>query len=450
MTCPDELTLAMYVDTELDAAARDRVRSHTAHCPRCAAAVRALDDEAVVIRDVLSEPGAETETVPPAVVSHVRRSAQRRVLGSFAAAIGLAAGALELGAVAVARLEPSALLEWLSPFHLSGQMNFLFRAAFYGAREGGAMLSTMMTTAAVTVATLMVLTVVLRLARGVARPAATGLLTWALLWSAVPSEALEIRRSGDVTVAASETVDETVVAMADTITVDGTIRGDLIAMSRRVRIRGTVEGNLFALAQQVEVDGEVHGAIFGFGQTVSTQGRADGSLYALGQTVSLAQGSHVEGDVMMFGADATVEGTVGRDVTAFGQRVGIEGHVGRGATVGGQRVVIASRARIGGPLTAYVPTAESVDVAAGATIGGGTDVRVVESEATRSRYLTGGFYLGQLLRLGAAFVTGLLLFWVAPGAAAVRFETPVAARSRPSGLGSSASSRSRQPRWSPA
>jgi hypothetical protein len=47
-------------------------------------------------------------------------------------------------------------------------------------------------------------------------------------------------------------------------------------------------------------------------------------------------------------------------------------------------------------------------------VGGLVDRQLVEREQRRNRYATVGFYVRQIVRLGAAFVTGLLLFWLFP------------------------------------
>ena len=286
------------------------------------------------------------------------------------------------------------------------------------------MLSTMTTITAAIAATLILLAIGRRLPRDAARSAALGLLASALVLPSAPVEALEIQRvEGDVTVASTETIDESVVAMGETITVEGTIRGDLIAMARRIRVLGIVEGNLVALAQHVEVDGEVRGSIVGFAQMLEARGQANGSLYAFGETVRPTRDSNVLGDATMFASDASANGAVGRDATAFAQRIDINGRVGRDVDAYGDRVVVGSGTSIAGALNVRVPDTDNVDVAASATIGVGTDVQVDESQTNRGRYVAGGLYLRMLLWFGATFVTGLLLFRIAPAYAAVRFDT---------------------------
>src|SRR5690606_7602761 len=57
-----------------------------------------------------------------------------------------------------------------------------------------------------------------------------------------------------------------------------------------------------------------------------------------------------------------------------------------------------------------------LDVASGAVVGGNVDEQIVEraQRRDRNRYLTVGYYVNQIVRLGASFLTGLLLLWLFP------------------------------------
>jgi cytoskeletal protein CcmA (bactofilin family) len=263
--------------------------------------------------------------------------------------------------------------------------------------------------------------------RSFLRPMGTSLLAVGLvLGVATRGEALDVRHSeGALTVAAAETVDDTLVAMGETIEINGVVTGDVIAMGRTITIRGSVGGNLVAFAQDVDVEGSVDGAILSFAQTVRSGGTVAGSLYAGGQTVTIGESSQIGGDAVLFGSTAAVQGLVNRDVTAFAQRLDIAGVVERAVSAYAQTVTVAAPGRVGGRLTAHVPDDNNVDVAEGATITGGTDVQVRASEVAPSRYLTWSFYGGQILRLAAAFVTGWLFYWLAPGMARRRIDTPI-------------------------
>jgi len=79
---------------------------------------------------------------------------------------------------------------------------------------------------------------------------------------------------------------------------------------------------------------------------------------------------------------------------------------------------LSESARINGALTARVNRAENVRIAPGAAIGR-TDIRT--ARPARSRYATLSFYVWQTIWLAAAFLTGLVLFWLFPGLTGVSF-----------------------------
>ena len=65
-----------------------------------------------------------------------------------------------------------------------------------------------------------------------------------LALSVTPALAFEIRRDEDrVTIAASETIDDTLLVTAEHVLIDGTITGDVIAFGEQVTIRGAIAGS---------------------------------------------------------------------------------------------------------------------------------------------------------------------------------------------------------------
>lgn len=414
MTCPDDLTAMMYADGELDASDRAGVEAHVAGCARCTALVAALREETRVLRAVLGDP--RWDSAPAAVgVASVRRSPRERLAGA-AAAIVVAAGLLRVALGLVAAALALVLPDWANPTHPEGLMNALVNGTWYLLLDGEAVAAAA-TAAAIATTTLLALAAAWTLPA--LRPRSRGafaLGTAIAIGLAVPAEALEIRRdrTGDVTVAAGETIDDTLIVMGDEVSMDGTVTGNLVAMARRVRVRGTVQGNLVAFARDVDVEGTVQGSVFVFAQRVTAPAAVAGDLTAFAQTVALAPAGRVQGNVTTFSESAEIEGAVGRDVTSFGRRVTIGGQVARRATGYAQRITIRRNARIEGAFTAHVPGRENVLVEPGATIVGATDIDVAEPRP--SRYATGGFYVRQAIRLAAAFVAGWLFFWLVPAA----------------------------------
>jgi hypothetical protein len=238
-----------------------------------------------------------------------------------------------------------------------------------------------------------------------------------------PASAIDFRGGGPsgrnqetVVVAAGETLDDTLIAGGDTVIVEGTITGDLLAGARRVVIRGKVMGDVIAGAQSIEIDnnGVVEGNIIGFGQKIQIRGRLGRNLYGFGQEITADRQGDIGGNMMGFGQQITVDGNVGRDLTAFMQRVDVRGNIKNNLQANGQFINVMSPAHIGGNLVAGVPDKENLRVDSGAFIGGKTDLHIAPKRP--SQYSTAWFYIWQIVWLAAAFITGMVLFWLLPTA----------------------------------
>jgi hypothetical protein len=139
-------------------------------------------------------------------------------------------------------------LEWFNPFSLSGLTNLMFNFSNYFANGGTAMLTEY---AAVVGGFLFLLllgsSALLLGRRGRLRQPGLRLLI-VLLAVSLPSFALERRHGEFVTVPASETLDDTLLATGTTVRVEGVVNGDLLAFAGTVEVRGTVKGDLVSFA----------------------------------------------------------------------------------------------------------------------------------------------------------------------------------------------------------
>jgi cytoskeletal protein CcmA (bactofilin family) len=229
--------------------------------------------------------------------------------------------------------------------------------------------------------------------------------------------ALEIRRSEQLTtVAAGETIDDTLIILGESVTVDGDVNGDVIALARRVIVRGTVGGDLVTGAESVTIEGDVNGNVLGFARTLELQqSRIGRNLYGFAQQVSAGADTQIDGNAAVFAEGAVVRGLVGIDLLSFARTLELGGSVNRDLNAFGERVTLLERARVGRNLTARLANADNLQTASGAVVGGAIDIRADEPpEEQRSRYLTAGFYLWRAAWLGAAFLTGLVALWAFP------------------------------------
>src|ERR1019366_6718335 len=169
-------------------------------------------------------------------------------------------------------------LEWVNPFSLSGLTNLMFNVSDYFAHGGTAMF----TEYAVVVGGFFFLLLLggsaLLLGRRRRLPKTGFGLLIVLLTLSLPSLALEQRHGEFVTVAASETVDDTLLVTGDNVRVEGVVNGDLLVFGRTLEVRGTVKGDLISCAKRTVVSGTVEGHIFTFSQSLDLDGQLGHSI----------------------------------------------------------------------------------------------------------------------------------------------------------------------------
>lgn len=408
MTCPSPVLLSMLADDALDAREAVPLEQHAAGCAICRTRIAELRSEALVLRAELRH--ADDAPIPR--FAPPQRSRDLLVLVLGVAVLGALCNAF-WGAVAAA--VPSGLL-WLNPLQSGELFERALQVVIFIVYEGTAMWTASLNF--IGVALLLAgagwLAVAASRRRGSIGAAAACVLA---LVVALPSigHAFERRNAVLITVPAGETIDDTLLATGETIAIDGNVNGDLLAFARSVTIRGNVTGNLISGAETLMVEGTVGGSIIGGGRAVAlTNGRVGGNLYGFGRDVDVEGAVEIVGNALMFGDNVDVDGRVGDDVMAFGRMLTVSGNV-QGDVVGyAAEITLLPSARVGGNVTAHVDEASDLTVSPGAVVSGQVDTQLVEREQRRNRYLTVGYYVRQVVRLGAAFLTGLLLLWAFP------------------------------------
>jgi cytoskeletal protein CcmA (bactofilin family) len=410
MTCPSNVTHSMYADGALPPREAAQLERHAATCAACTARIDALYREGAVLRLALRE-ADDALPIPRFAPPPRARDFVVLVLG-----IVLIGGFSSAFWSTVAAAIPSEL-KWLSPLESGTLFEGAIDVLSFIVYEGTAMWTAALNFLGTALALAFVAWLAFTAAR---RRAFTGMAAVLLAVAvALPSigHAFEIRRSqmGDVTVAADETINDTLLAMGQVVTIDGTVNGDLLAFGREVTVRGNVTGNLVTGAQRVTIEGTVGGSVLGGAEDLTlANGRIGGNLYGFGNDVEITSGANVTGNAIAGGETVDVNGRVGVDLRSFGKAVKISGAVEGDVDAYAGTVSVASTARVGGNVTGRVDTAGDLSVASGAAVGGSVDERLVEREQRRNRYATFGYYFGQVVRVGAMFLAGLLLLALFP------------------------------------
>ena len=240
----------------------------------------------------------------------------------------------------------------------------------------------------------------------------------ALLGNAPAVEAFELRHDDErLVVAADEVIDDTLVAAAEDLHIAGTVVGDLITSGRTIRVSGRVEGNLFSAAQNITIDGVVTGSVVSAAETISANdAEIGGNFFGAAREIKLQGDASVGGNLLVAAQQATIEATVRRDLLTAAETVTLLGSVAGDVRAAGERWTLGESARVDGNLRAYLPDEEALVRDPGASIGGEVSVKSIQDHDEDDSW-AGEFFeelFGELLKLLAAFLTGLVLFRVTP------------------------------------
>lgn len=426
MSCPSRVNLSMYADGALlaqDAAALER---HAAACAECRSRIEALLEESAALRAALRQ----VDELAP--IPRFAPPPRARDFVVLALAVVLIGGFSKAFWSTVAAAFPSEL-RWLVPLDSGALFRPVIDLVTFAVYEGPAIWTAALNFVGATLVAAFLAWLAFSAAR---RRAFAGLAAALVAAVAVappsPSRALELRRDDSlVSVADDETIDDTLFAMAENVSIDGTVNGDVLALGRDVIVRGTVRGNLVTGAQTVTIEGTVGGTVIGGAETLSIENaRVERDVYGFGNTVRIAPTANVTGNAVTGANRVDMDGRVGRDLRSFGNLVAIGGAVEGDVEGHAETLTLRPTARVGGNVTGHVASAGGLNVMPGAVVGGAVSEEVgdgdFELEPERNRYVTAEYYVGQIVRLGAAFLSGLLLLWLVPALRTVRLGDAVA------------------------
>jgi len=416
MDCFSELKYSIYVDGELPADERSQVDEHLLVCPRCRALVAALRKEVSLLSEVLQTTRAEAlET------ANGLRSALG-ILGAFSGMVAVAMGVVMVLTWAGRQFLGSTPL--FNPLNRTAIITVFVDAALYLANQGASMLYSIVTTlSALSLGFLVLVAVRFALRRNsLSMGLLAGLGLTFLLGAPAPASAMEKRGGTVVTVPEGQTIDDSLAIAGQSVSINGTVNGNVYMWCQRAVIRGDVKGDVFSGSQSLEIDGAVEGNVYSYSQNVVVRGHVMRGLHAFAADLEVDKNGQVGSDTEAFSGDVRFDGTLGRDLEVTGGTLEIGGHVARNVHVkASDSITVFAPARIDGNLEASVNKAVDVHIEPGAAVTGKTNVHLTEKAP--SRYSQPRFYVWQAVRLGAALLTGFILFLLFPTLFAGRIES---------------------------
>ena len=214
------------------------------------------------------------------------------------------------------------------------------------------------------------------------------------------------------TLSAGEVVKTDLFVAADRTQINGDVDGDLIVFSHTVTVTGHITGDIICFSQELTVGGPVDGNIRAFAQTVTLNNKVGKNVMAWAGELNVAEKSIVGGTVTVGTGDGELNGHVVGDVLAFGGDFDVNGSLGHDAAFQAGTLNIGPNAEIKGR-TKFQGSREA-EVSSSAKLASPVEFTLKKHEPERN-YASPRFYWHQTLLWGASFVFGLVLILLAPG-----------------------------------
>lgn len=222
---------------------------------------------------------------------------------------------------------------------------------------------------------------------------------------------------GASTFSAGFTVEQNGAAISDDLyvaafqaTISADVEGDVSLAAANAKLEGNVGGSVHILAGTATVSGDIEGTLYVVGGLTKLDGTVAGNVVVSGGRLELQDNAVVEGDLVIFGAQAQIDGDVGGKLYGTTLLYEQNGAVSGNVELQSDRLTLGENATIGDDLRYQSQT--NADVHVNATVGGAT-------ERTNSSPWTGvgdGALapFGLMLKLVWGLVAGGLLIAFAP------------------------------------
>lgn len=182
------------------------------------------------------------------------------------------------------------------------------------------------------------------------------------LLGASPALAFVARTGNDIAVAKGETINETLLAAGQNVTVDGDVKGDIICAGQTITISGNVDGDVLCVGQNITVSGVVGGSVRAMGQSVQVIGKVARNVTLAGQ--ALNSGAAIGGEMLFAGQKAAVSGQIAKSVDGAANSIVIDGQIGGDARFQAKNLSFQKNAVVNGSVAYVSENAASTDPSA--------------------------------------------------------------------------------------
>lgn len=152
-----------------------------------------------------------------------------------------------------------------------------------------------------------------------------------LLLALVPQsvDAKTVVRGGEsVSVTDDQAIEHDFYAWGSRVSMSGEVLGDMYSLGGQVAVNGNVQQDLVVIGGGAQVYGTVEDDVRALAGETIVAGTVAGDVFVLGGTLTILSTASVQGDVIFFGGELTVEGTVEGDIQGTLSSVRVDGAVG--------------------------------------------------------------------------------------------------------------------------
>lgn len=396
----DEMTGLLYLEQQLDDMHSKILAEHSAGCPACRELLRVLKNETVWLRDAIV---ADDETVPVRLVAVPARS---MAPWGWLATLGF-------GTAGAYTLWSGVIQPWVTQASNIGitQGNLMTMLFFSGAFwNGWSDVGTAVKFLAMITLGVVAAWALRRYFRRQAGAAAVmGMLGLAILVPAPAHAAETVHGNPSYTLPQGQEIKTDLFVAGDHVLIDGTVDGDLVVWAHEVEVNGQVKGDIIAFTQELRMNGTVGGNVRAFAESMVLSGPVGRNVMGFVRSVEVDEKSTIGGSATLFSRDVQLNGPIKGDLLAMAGTMEVDGTIGGNVKVRGEDMRIGSTAQVGGRTQFEGP--KQPEIAAGARLA--SPVEMIMRKATPA-YSTWTYYWHQILRWGAAFLLGLVLFLLAP------------------------------------
>jgi len=207
----------------------------------------------------------------------------------------------------------------------------------------------------------------------------------------------------------SATTDNDLIKAAESVLIEGVVKGDAMLAGGNVKSTGTIEGDLLSAGGNITVSGTVGQNLRIAGGNIEIDNVTNRNLSVAGGNVKFANSAKVLGNVYIAGGEVTIRGEILGNVYVAAGTVDIEGVVGGNVIVMSEDVEILGNTQIAGNLE-YSSNKEAY-VSEAATIGGTITRKDLPASTMPTLHLGKSFTFASLIYFIISTLLVILVLW---------------------------------------